>query len=477
MEKSNNPALPFVAILIVNWNKKKDLLNLLKALQSLDYDRYEIIVVDNASTDGSVETIKEEYSEITVIQNEKNLGGTGGFNTGLHYILKEATGRFDYIWLLDNDAMVDSSALKELVKVAESDPKIGIAGSKIMNSDRPDFIVELGGNIDWKKGDYYPFLKNTRDKKELKDYYDVDYVATCSALARIEALKNVGVMDDRYFVSWDDIDWGVTFKRNGYRVVAVNRSIIFHPAYSEKQIRSLAIVYYACRNRLLMFSKHARNFYSLLSLFHRVRRVTKKTFLFWITGKPEIAKLYMLSISDFVRNKWGRYDHQIDLPDENKVYIENISQHKRFIIIPPGNKSLTMKVIQQIREQVENPHICLLITKDRMRLFSDVNVDEIKVLDSSKKLGYLKTLMTLLREGFDLAVVPPEGASGTFSYLYYAVKNVCVFDEDEILFNQSRNQLWKLCFSSFLGEVTSLAIFPIILLLSIRYKVRIVQKI
>lgn len=472
-----NQLLPKVAILVVNWNKKTDVLNLLSSLRSFEYDQCKTLVVDNASTDGSVVAVREEYPEVTVVQNKENLGGTGGFNTGLRYILQGDMGEFDYIWLLDNDTRVEPSTLRELLNVAESDSRIGIAGSKIMNPERPGFIVELGANIDWKRGIYRPLMKNIPDRKDLKDYYDVGYVSVCSALVRVQAVRNIGLMDSRYFIICDDMDWGITFKRHGYRVVAVNRSITFHPAYSEKEGWSPASAYYKFRNLLLMFSKHAQKTSRILSLFHCMRRPIKKACFFWITGNPEIAKVYTLPVIDFFRNKWGRYDYQIDLPQDIRHYIQNVSNYKRFIIIPPGNRALTEKIIQNIRHEVENPYICLLIARERMHLFSDVDVDEIKVLDASKKFGYFRTLIALMREKFDFAVTPPGGGTGTFGNVSYAVKNVYAFDEDKKLFFESRIQPWKLFLLTILGNMTSLIVFPLVLIVSLRYRVKIVKNI
>ncbi|MGH7791259.1 MAG: glycosyltransferase family 2 protein, partial [Thermodesulfobacteriota bacterium] len=91
---------PKVAVVIVSWNKKDYLLSLLNSLRNINYEHYEIIVVDNGSTDGSAEAIREEFPDIHTIAHLENIGGTGGFNTGMRYALLE--GGFKYIWLLDN---------------------------------------------------------------------------------------------------------------------------------------------------------------------------------------------------------------------------------------------------------------------------------------------------------------------------------------------------------------------------------------
>ncbi len=470
--------LPDVAILVVNWNRKKDILNLLSALERLDYGRHEIFIVDNASTDGSVEAVMELYPGIKIIRNEINLGGTGGFNKGLQHILQEQDGKFEYVWLLDNDALVDALALRELVNVAELDKAIGIAGSKIMNPDNPDIIVEMGAFIDWKHGHVKPFMRNTGNREDLRDYYDVDYVAVCSALVRTDALKRVGCMDERYFIFWDDMDWGITFKRHGYRVVAVNRSVVYHPAFTEKN-KTAASYYYARRNPLLTFSKHAGIFYRVLSLFQQTRKTTKKICFLLVAGKPELAKVYLLSIIDFLRNKWGKYDHQIDLTNKEKAVIRDLSVYKRFIVTPQGDKKSILKIIQQIRQHVEEPYIALLIQSDRLSLFSGIEVDEVIPVGNKKRFGSLNTLITLLWKRFDIAVAPPEGTDRTFGSLSYAVRDILTFEEDKNLFrlDQSDGNPWKIVISYATGELTSLIVFPFIFLGSLRYRAAINQKI
>ncbi len=464
---------PRVAILVVNWNKKNDLLNLMEALKRLDYENREIVVVDNASTDGSVEALRGGYPEVSIIENRKNLGGTGGFNTGLNHILQKHKGRYKYVWLLDNDALVDPVALKELVRTAESDPSIGLAGSKIMNPRDPGMIVELGADIDWKRGVVRPLMKNTPDRDGLEDLYDVDYVAVCSALVRVSALERVGVMDERYFIFWDDMDWGVTFRRNGYRVVAVNRSVVYHPAFTEKGPLSPAMTYYAFRNPLLMFSKHAASTKRISSLSHRGRRAIKKIFFFWATGRPHTMKVMMLSIVDFFRNRWGQFSYHLEKPVDEGGDIVDISASRRFIVIPPADKALLDRTIGKIRREAPRSHIALLVPKDRASLFADAEVEEIIVRDDRHALSdRIKTFLLLLFRRFDIGVVSPER---TFAYTAHTIKDTCIFDVERDLFrrDRSRGPLWKLAISFIAGEAVSYLLLPAILLCSLRYRVRI----
>jgi len=198
-----------------------------------------------------------------------------------------------------------------------------------------------------------------------------------------------------------------------------------------------------------------------------------------VAGKPELAKVYLLSIIDFLRNKWGKYDHQIDLTNKEKAVIRDLSVYKRFIVTPQGDKKSILKIIQQIRQHVEEPYIALLIQSDRLSLFSGIEVDEVIPVGNKKRFGSLNTLITLLWKRFDIAVAPPEGTDRTFGYLSYAVRDILTFEEDKNLFrlDQSDGNPWKIVISYATGELTSLIVFPFIFLGSLRYRAAINQKI
>ncbi len=101
-----------ILIIIVTWNKKDYVLQLLASLDGLDYprDKLDVVVVDNASNDGTVEAIREQYPTINLICNPENIGGTGGFNTGLKWAFQQPEEKYDYLWLLDNDVLVHRQA-------------------------------------------------------------------------------------------------------------------------------------------------------------------------------------------------------------------------------------------------------------------------------------------------------------------------------------------------------------------------------
>jgi GT2 family glycosyltransferase len=98
---------PSILMIIVTWNRKDYVLDLLNSLRNLDYpsSSIETVVVDNASQDGTVEAIREQFPQVHLICNPENIGGTGGFNTGLKWAFEQPEGKYQYLWLLDNDVL------------------------------------------------------------------------------------------------------------------------------------------------------------------------------------------------------------------------------------------------------------------------------------------------------------------------------------------------------------------------------------
>jgi len=148
---------PEVLIVIVNWNRREALEHLLADLRELNYPNNRVVVIDNASTDGSAESVAAHFSSVRLVRNPENLGGSGGFNTGMRLALEE--GNCSYVWLLDNDVRVEREALSALVDVMEKEPDVGLAGSGILDAAHPDIFVEVGARVSWGASTSLPLLK------------------------------------------------------------------------------------------------------------------------------------------------------------------------------------------------------------------------------------------------------------------------------------------------------------------------------
>lgn len=152
--------MPKVSIVILNWNGVKDTLECLESCFKIDYPNFEVIVVDNASLDGSLEKIKEKFPQVTLLQNSQNLGYAEGNNVGMRYAVTRGA---DYFWLLNNDTTVEVGALKMLVEVMESVPSVGLASPVIYSYDNQDKLQFCGSCFSWEDH----MVHNFKDLDEL----------------------------------------------------------------------------------------------------------------------------------------------------------------------------------------------------------------------------------------------------------------------------------------------------------------------
>jgi len=240
---------PHVIIVVLNWNGLTDTLACLESLRGLDYPTHKLIVVDNGSTDGSPVTIRERFPDVTLIETGENLGFAGGNNVGLgHALLQEA----DYVLLLNNDTEVDPDFLSRLVEAAEADPQVGMAGPIIYYYDRPEIIWSAGGRIDWQRGKTWMIGLNTPDTGQFGTASrEVDFVTGCALLVKRAVMEQAGLLDERFFAYYEEVEWCVRARRAGFKVVHVPLAKVWHKISPECQADSPLVHYYMTRNRLL----------------------------------------------------------------------------------------------------------------------------------------------------------------------------------------------------------------------------------
>ncbi len=462
---------PKVAIVIVTWNKKSYVMELLGSLRNINYDNLDIIVVDNASTDDTCQAVREQFPNVYLIENPENLGGTGGFNTGLRYVLKK--GGYKYTWLLDNDAVVERETLIELVKVMEEDDKVGITGSIIMEPDM-DVIVELGAYVSWSIGTWKPNYRNNR-LSAMKDVgtTEVDYVAACSSLVRNEALNKIGVMDERYFIHWDDIDLSLRAKQAGYKVMASPKSKAYH-GLEDKPINPL-LSYYDVRNGLLTITKHQNGVKRFIYLLNMLRGTGKGVVYSLLSGLNTTAKLLFYGPVDFVRGKFYKSGFTVikdDLPDPESTVIPfeglNIKGDSRVIILPNASFAVIKGMVERMREVSPDCHISLLIQKDRYELFKDLEFDRFIVFEGYRQstMQTVSVLKDILESNFDLCISP----SRSMLPFSYAVKKYYLYDHNRDYFVKSKENIyasWKLFVSFLGGELLAIILMPFVYLKSL----------
>jgi len=221
---------PKVSIIIVNWNGKEYLSDCLTSVFNQTYQNYEVILVDNGSTDGSVEFVRENYPDIKIIKLDKNYGFIKGNNIGM----REASKNKDikYIAQLDNDTKVDRNWLSELVKVAESDEKIGICGSKIFFMDNPTIIYSSGHIFKW--GMLIDRGHGKIDKGQYDGKLDIFSASPAACLLKREMAEELGLFKESFFAGYEEgyedskLPWRANKK--GWKIRYVPTSVVYHKA-------------------------------------------------------------------------------------------------------------------------------------------------------------------------------------------------------------------------------------------------------
>lgn len=234
-----------VSIIIPEWNRKEEMKKSLTTLAKQSYRDYKIVIVDNNSTDGTKEMIREEFPQCKLIELPKNVGAARARNIG---ILK-SSGK--YVWFLDSDAFpVRKSCLKDMIKILESDSTIGQLGGEII-----DGLIRLPDSQRNQDG-LFKFKKECNMK-------EVEAINTSNCIMKKEVIKKVGGFDPDYFYGYEDNNVSFLTKKLGYRCVVDSRVMAIH----ERSLRGRASTFYLWhRNRVRFIILKEKNPFFVLFL-------------------------------------------------------------------------------------------------------------------------------------------------------------------------------------------------------------------
>jgi GT2 family glycosyltransferase len=215
--------VPRVTIIILNWNGKEDTLDCLHSLRRSSYSNFTTIVVDNGSTDGSVPAIRKAFPDLVVIENRDNSGFTGGNNIGIRHALENGA---EYVWLLNNDTIIEPDTLAKLVAKAESSPDIALLSPVIHWYEDPDSIQFYLSYVDWGTFNIINFSQEEHDRyaDRSKDYS----LWGTALLIKRHILEKLGGLDDRFFAYAEDAEYCMRASREGYGIAVDPTSRIFH---------------------------------------------------------------------------------------------------------------------------------------------------------------------------------------------------------------------------------------------------------
>ncbi len=237
-----------VAIILLNWHGWQDTLECLGSLEQLDYANYSVLIIDNASTDDSVVRIQTAYPDIPIIINERNLGFGGGCNVGIRHALQQGA---DYVWLLNNDTIVEAHTLTAMVEVAEADPTIGAVGSVLYYMDEPEKVQAWGGG-------YVNFWRaEARHHFAPAPEHRLQYLTGASLILRRAALEQVGLFDEQFFMYWEDVDIGFRLRKGDWRMAVAEKSCVRHKVSASLGKNSPLLAQYLNASVVRFYLKYA----------------------------------------------------------------------------------------------------------------------------------------------------------------------------------------------------------------------------
>ena len=261
----NVPSIPpRVCVIVLNYRGQDHLAYCLPSLLRSEYENWELVCVDNASRDGSVEYVRRKFPQATLLVSQTNLGWSGGNNLGIRYALNNNAC---YIALVNNDILVHPRWLMEAVRVCESDPLIGMVGFRLFDTGRPEAKTHFEKAVQsWNRLEYHP----------------TDNIRGCALFVRDQVFHQIGLFDESYFAYAEENDLEFRARHTGYKLVETNMPV-WHYAGGSFQRIPLQAGYLAMRGQIRFAIKHLpfrTNCHNLLGLI-------KLTC--WPTVDPETA--------------------------------------------------------------------------------------------------------------------------------------------------------------------------------------------
>ncbi len=298
-------APPSVYIVILNWNGADDTLECLDSLVALTYPNFNVVVVDNGSTDDSVSKLRAYSSRypIVLLETGCNLGYAGGNNVGTRHALECGA---DFVLVLNNDTTVAPDLLEKLMDAARRNPDAGVFSARMLYFDNPEKVWFDGARwnasalqMEWPGQGASEIELGTID-------HDTDYACGAAMFFRGEVARQIGLLDEEFFLVWEEVDWSFRARRAGWRCLVVPAARIWHKiGVSFGSEISPLRMYFSIRNELLWFSRHAPASARLRLWTKNLRRLIPK---FHVSADPSVSlgRRFSWAIKDYGQTWLGR---------------------------------------------------------------------------------------------------------------------------------------------------------------------------
>ncbi|MEL7598490.1 MAG: glycosyltransferase family 2 protein [Proteiniphilum sp.] len=288
---------PELSVVTVNYNGKAATLKLIESLRDHLSIPYELIVVDNGSVEDEAAELQTSYPFIKTIRSERNLGFAGGNNLGV----RQASG--SYLFFLNNDTFVRDDSISRLIDVMKQNPLLGGLSPKILFADTKEGIQFAG---------YTPLSRVTLrnrligyrepDEGQYDEFHPTPYLHGAAMLIRREAIERAGMMPEIYFLYYEELEWSLQIRRQGYELEYHPSATIYHSESISTGQNSPLKAYYLTRNRLLFSRRNLSGLDRFLSIGYQLAIAIPKG---WIQalfrGRPALARAIVRGSRDFFR--------------------------------------------------------------------------------------------------------------------------------------------------------------------------------
>ena len=297
---------PLVYVLVLNWNLKDETAECVSSVLTSAYERYRIVIVDNGSSDGSVDYLRRTFPGIDLIGNPTNVGFAAGSNIGIRHALRLGA---EYVFLLNNDATVDTDMLAMLMQQAQGDASVGMVAPKILyhtgdrgpkRSDR-DRIWRLGERI-------RPWLpvpvsigRGEIDRGQYARPFEVDYVTFCGALIKRRVLETIGLLDERFFFSYEDADYCRRTLAAGYRILCEPRARMWHKVSLSAQRDAANTGYLRSKSRAVFYRRYPHGPHPWFTAAYLWASTLLRAGSFALSGDAELARQTVRGLYDGFR--------------------------------------------------------------------------------------------------------------------------------------------------------------------------------
>ncbi len=295
--------LPSVGLVVVNYNSAPFIAEFIASLERVDYPSAQLVVVDAASSDGSLAEVERQRPDAHVLRCDENVGTARGNNLGAEYCLAR---NFDYVLFLNDDTTHEPDFLRILVEAADGRT---MTVPRILFSQDHRLISTHAGDFDWDLGLFRNTYHGQPDGPATRRRRELRTASFCCLLAPAQALRDAGPLDERFFMYYEETDLLKRALGLGYRLLYVPEAVVYHreSASSGGGWMTPLKLYYATRNRPYLVRKHARSRlrYALFTLYFWATR-PPYVVRYALSGRRALLKAMTLGMLDYYRGRMGR---------------------------------------------------------------------------------------------------------------------------------------------------------------------------